>query len=415
MRLPLIHRYDRPLAIVRRLRPETGKVSMVEPRTARVAVVDDDASMREFMRLSLRRSGYTVEAVEGLKELRTLFSGAPPAALVMDLNLGDEDGIDVIDFLAQARFAGPIVIVSGVERRTLAKVEGIAADRGLTVAGALTKPFRPRELADLLDGRLTVAEDPVSALASAIDAGEIQAYFQPIVDLTDGRTVGAEALARWVKPDGTLVPPSAFIDLAESNGLMRQLTAAVLDNALAVCRRWRERGHPDIWVAVNSSPSLVESENFFDDIQGAIRRADVPAANLQLEVTESVAMNDVDRITEVLSRLSIKGIRAALDDFGTGFSSLTALYRIPFAKVKVDQSFVYKVARTPADDEAETIVKAILGLAGGMGLDVVAEGVETEAAARFLAELGCAYGQGYWFAKPMPGSAFLDFVETGPR
>lgn len=367
--------------------------------------------MREFMRLSLRRVGVEATATESLAGLRGVFAEAPPAGLVMDLNLGDEDGIDVLDFLGEAGFDGPIVIVSGVDRRTLSKVEEMALGRGLTVAGVLTKPFRPRELTDLLEGRLTAAEDPVETLRAAIAAGEITPFFQPIVDLKTGRPVGAEALARWVKPDGSLVPPSAFIDLAEDNGLMKDLTEAILSGALETCRRWRAAGFPSVWVAVNTSPSLVEGARFTDDIQAALQAADVPAANLQLEVTESIAMNDVSRVTEVLSRLSIKGVRAGLDDFGTGFSSLTALYRIPFAKVKVDQSFVFKIAMMPQDHEAESIVRAILGLAGGMGLDVVAEGIETEAAARFLADLGCQYGQGYHFAKPMPADRMLAYLK----
>lgn len=374
-----------------------------------IFILDDDAAMRDFIAVALRKQDFEKVKVESLDRLKVLLSEHHPMALIMDLNLGNADGLDVIDTLASEEYRGPLVIISGVEARTIAKVGEMASGKGLNVVGTLQKPFPPSALNALLQDRMVPPTSPVDDLRNAIESGELTAWFQPIIELETDRVVGAEALARWVKPDGAVIPPFKFIDLAEENGLMRDLTRRVLDASLTAVREWRRAGHESVWVAINSSPSLVSADSFVPGLLAFLERHELPPEAIQLEITESVAMTNLDLMAKVLARLSIKGIEIAIDDFGTGFSSLTALHRLPFAKLKIDQSFVRRLG---ADSEANAIVDVTLGLAKALGLKVVAEGVETWQIAQELKFKGCQLAQGYYFAKPMPASDMLDFLNA---
>lgn len=250
--------------------------------------------------------------------------------------------------------------------------------------------------------RLTLMSD----LEKAEQNGELRLAYQPKVDLASGRAVHAEALLRWDHPQLGAIPPDEFIPLAEHAGSVRSLTRFVADRALAENARWRQAGL-DLGIAINLSvvdladPSLVES------IESALRRHRVPPGLLILEVTESALMRDVDDAVRVLRRLHDIGATLAIDDFGTGYSSLAQLKRLPVDELKIDKSFVTRLAGGTDD---EVIVRSTIELGHNMGLRVIAEGVEDAASLALLRGYGCDMAQGYYFSKPLDGDALLEWA-----
>jgi EAL domain-containing protein (putative c-di-GMP-specific phosphodiesterase class I) len=237
-------------------------------------------------------------------------------------------------------------------------------------------------------------------LRRALDRGELELHYQPKADLRDRRIVGVEALVRWRHPDRGLVPPDDFVPLAEQSGLMRELTAFVVEAAVRQVATWRRSGLA-LPVAVNISVRDLHDVGFTRHLAASCAQWGVPTSALQLEVTENVLLHDADRAAVVLRELATMGVALSLDDFGTGYSSLAHLKRLPVSEIKIDRSFVL---RMDADPDDAAIVRSIVDLADALGLRVVAEGVETAAAWATLAEMGCPIVQGYFVAPPMSAS-----------
>ncbi|URN14868.1 MULTISPECIES: putative bifunctional diguanylate cyclase/phosphodiesterase [Streptomyces] len=234
-------------------------------------------------------------------------------------------------------------------------------------------------------------------LRRALDAGEVELHYQPKVRF-DGHVAGLEALVRWVHPERGRVPPDEFIAIAESSGLMPHLTEYVLETALGQVARWRAQGL-EVPVAVNVSPRDVHSPGFAGAVAARLARHGVPASALQLEITEHVLLEDPQRAADTLAGLTGHGVKMSLDDFGTGYSSLVHLRRLPVSELKIDRSFV---ARLAVDAEDAEIVRCTVDLAHSLGLLVVAEGVEDDETWERLRDLGCDAVQGWLVAAAMP-------------
>jgi diguanylate cyclase (GGDEF)-like protein len=234
-------------------------------------------------------------------------------------------------------------------------------------------------------------------LRRALDAGDVELHYQPKVRF-DGHVAGLEALVRWVHPDRGRVPPDEFIAIAESSGLMPHLTEYVLDTALAQVAKWRAQGL-NVPVAVNVSPRDVHTPGFAGSVAARLARHGVPAGALQLEITEHVLLEDPQRAADTLAGLTDHGVKMSLDDFGTGYSSLVHLRRLPVSELKIDRSFV---ARLAVDNEDAEIVRCTVDLAHSLGLLVVAEGVEDDETWERLRDLGCDAVQGWLVAAAMP-------------
>ncbi|WP_405555198.1 bifunctional diguanylate cyclase/phosphodiesterase [Streptomyces canus] len=234
-------------------------------------------------------------------------------------------------------------------------------------------------------------------LRRALDAHEVQLHYQPKVRF-DGQVAGLEALVRWVHPERGKVPPDEFIAIAESSGLMPHLTEYVLDTALAQVAEWRAHGL-FVPVAVNVSPRDVHTPGFAGSVAARLARHGVPAGALQLEITEHVLLEDPSRAADTLAALTGHGVKMSLDDFGTGYSSLVHLRRLPVSELKIDRSFVAKLA---VDTEDAEIVRCTVDLAHSLGLLVVAEGVEDDETWERLRDMGCDAVQGWLVAAAMP-------------
>ncbi|MDZ4825188.1 MAG: EAL domain-containing protein [Actinomycetota bacterium] len=260
---------------------------------------------------------------------------------------------------------------------------------------------RVRRYSDDLDGGLQSNKDRlglVAELRTALDEGQFELHFQPQFELESGRPVGAEALVRWRHPTRGLLEPREFVALVETSNFIRAFTSMVLERALAECSRWQRPGHP-LHVAVNISARDLDDESLASAVGAALARHDLPPSCLVLEITETAILGDLEFVERQMARLASLGVRLSIDDFGTGNSSLSFLQRVMVHELKIDRSFVTGVATNEND---ATITRATIGLAHGLGLRTVAEGVEDRGVARELTALGCDYAQGFLWSRPLP-------------
>lgn len=252
--------------------------------------------------------------------------------------------------------------------------------------------FREELNARLLE-RLTLE----GRLQRAIDQGELRIHYQPQIQMRNGRLAGLEALVRWQHPDLGLVPPVRFIPLAEESGLILSLGAWVLRAACVQNRHWQGTALADVPIAVNLSVKQLEQEHFPAQVMAILAETGLPPHLLELEVTESALMVDPERMVERLRAIKVLGCKLSLDDFGTGYSNLSYLKRFPFDRLKIDQSFVRGITTDPQD---AAIARTIIAMARTLGLEVLAEGVETETQFNYLRRNGCNLVQGYWLGYP---------------
>ena len=238
-----------------------------------------------------------------------------------------------------------------------------------------------------------------AALRGAIRRGDFGLVYQPQVDLATGRVACVEALLRWPRPDGTMVPPDQFIPVAEATGQIREIGEWVLMRACQDLVRLRRRNAPQLRMSINLSTRQFREPNLVERVAHALRASDLEPSALEIEITETTLMEDVEVAGRVLGELRDLGISIAIDDFGIGYSSLNYLKHLPISVLKIDRSFVRDIQTDEAD---RSIVNAILGMAGSLSLRTIAEGVETEWQLDYLTRHGCSVGQGYLFSRPLP-------------
>ena len=255
-----------------------------------------------------------------------------------------------------------------------------------------------RELTEEAVKRLTLQ----AGLRQAIERNELILHYQPVLSLTSGRIVEMEALVRWQHPEKGLIMPGSFIDLAEKAGMMVPLGDWVIGRAARQLKTWQGHGFPDMRVAINLSPSQFHERNLVTAIQRVLTDVDLKPETLEIEITEGVAMEDAEVTVANLMALRELKVGVSIDDFGTGYSSLSYLKRFPVTTLKIDRSFVSDVVTNSAD---AGIVRAVVAMAHGLRLNVIAEGVETKEQFAYLRENGCDALQGYWFSRPLPVEA----------
>jgi predicted signal transduction protein with EAL and GGDEF domain len=248
------------------------------------------------------------------------------------------------------------------------------------------------------------------SLRHAIERREFLLYYQPRVNLATGAIIGVEALLRWHHPERGFVSPAKFIAIAEECGLIVPIGRWVLHEACRQARAWQVAGLPPTCVAINISSAELRDRGFVANLRAVLRETGLDPRYLELELTETVLMEDSRSAAEVLAELKAIGVQLALDDFGTGYSSLSYLKRFPIDTLKIDQSFVRDL-KTDTDDAG--IVTAVIGMGKSLHMRVVAEGVETRAQLEFLQERNCPQGQGFYFSRPVPATEFGRLLEHG--
>ena len=356
---------------------------------------------------------------------------------IFDLMLAEDGPVVVPDTSADDRFGSNTSILRRLQAASLAgvPVRGLNGDvlGCLAIAGDRRRPMPAGELrmleslAEMVAGQLELrrlrrlirnhglsrksaapahsrhAQRPglSRALRRALDERQFVLYYQPAIEFSTRRIVGLEALIRWRHPDRGLVPPAEFIPYAEESGMILPIGDWGLAEACSQIQKWREENicHPSLRVCVNLSARQFAREGLADRVEVLLRRFGISSRQLGLEMTESSLIPDAHTAMEVLGNLRSLGVSLLMDDFGTGYSSLSHLHRFPFDVLKIDRSFVSRITE---GDQALQIVRTIVELARVLGMNVVAEGIEDLAQYELLRQLGCRYGQGYLFARPMP-------------
>ncbi len=249
-------------------------------------------------------------------------------------------------------------------------------------------------------------------MAAAVADNELVYYYQPRISLITGRVCGAEALLRWVRPDGRVTPPSAFIPLAESSGYITRLGLAMFPRLIADLLIINDL-YPELTTSFNLSAKDFLSRDMLELIQQAVAAHEIDPARLQAELTEaSMLDHDQPAVRANLKALHASGVGLAMDDYGTGYSTIDVLSRWPFDIVKLDQGLIGRMADS---ERSTTIVQASIRMAHQLGITIVAEGIETAAVYEFLLHAGCTEAQGFWMAEPMPLEAYLDFLGSSHR
>lgn len=365
----------------------------------RVLIFDDDDAIGRLVARIATMSGMDAMAVTDAGAFSESLRDDPPQIVVLDLQLGGTDGVEQMRLLADRQYTGTLVLMSGYDARVLGTARAVGKSLGLKVECVLEKPLRVTELEEVFEHLRSAGESlSIERLLTGIANDELLLNFQPVVTRNPRTLRKLEALVRWEHPDLGRIPPNDFLPMAESNvAAMDALTNWVIVAAVEAYQVLVELG-TGVPIAVNISPQNLHDLTLPDRLEQKLRAGQMPPGHLCLEITESAVFKDVSRTMDILSRMRLKGMQLSIDDFGTGYSSLKMLRQMPFSEIKIDQSFVGDVT-TSRDSRA--IVKSIIDLAANMEMGCVAEGVETEATADLLEQLGVRDLQGYLIARPM--------------
>lgn len=378
----------------------------------RFLVVEDQGFQRWTLEQMLRSMGAAevFAAENGESALEIVRSARPPVdVIVTDLKMPGMDGIEFIRHVGEAVSPASFLLVSEQDPTLLASVAAMTEAYGVRLLQALRKPITRQKLAAAI---ARFREPPAAAVAThafalrEIESGirnrEFVAFFQAKVSLATGNVAGAEALARWRHPQLGVIFPASFVQVLESNGKMDAMTMAMLEQAAAACRGWRERGFP-ITVSVNVSLTSLVDVGLADRLDNTVSLHGLEPADVVLEVTETAATSHLAHVLENLSRLRMKGFGLSIDDYGTGYASMQQLARVPFTELKIDRSFVQSAVN---GGSGRAMLESSLEIAAKLGIMAVAEGVANEEQLQLLRSLGCPLGQGNYLAEPLPAEEF---------
>lgn len=384
----------------------------------RILILDDESFMRKLIAHMLKGLGFSSVATcdNGFSALQKIdVPENRPDLILLDLNMPDMDGVEFVRKLVEHDYTGSLVLVSGESERVLQMAEKLVQAHRITVLGHLIKPVALVELASVMDKwrpteirQSAKKKYSVEELRRAINRDELVNHYQPKVKVASGEVVGVETLVRWRHPVDGLVFPDQFIDLAETHGLIDELTRKVLVNAMRQARDWRAAGL-HLRVAINVSMDNLSSVAFADFVAEQAEEAGMAPQDFIIELTESRLMLDQRAPLEILTRLRLKRFHISIDDFGTGHSSLTQLRDISFDELKIDRSFVHGAWR---DESARSIYYVSLALGEQFGMQVVAEGVEDRDDWDLVRQTGCDLAQGYFIARPMPAYALIEWMQS---
>jgi EAL domain-containing protein (putative c-di-GMP-specific phosphodiesterase class I)/CheY-like chemotaxis protein len=385
---------------------------MEEALTRPVAlIVDDEEAIRTFVQHVAESVGLQAVQAGGGAEALNLMKSLTPAIVVMDMQMPNGDGVQLIQGIAGLGIKSKVVILSGGDHRLLDVTKEIARQRGVDIGATLQKPVRFNDLRQCLASLYTrLTPFSADALRDVLEQRTPILHYQPKIRLADGAFVGVEALLRVRDGSDRPVPPDFVLSIAEESEMMPALNERVFGEAVAQNRAWRAAGL-EIETAVNLSASGSFDHELPARLAALCEREQVPSASIVIEMTETALDADNLVAMETMVRLRLMGFRLSIDDFGTGHSSLVRLRKMPFSELKIDRSFSSSLGE---DGENAVIVRSLAQLAHNLELHSVIEGVEDEAALRFAMEVGCGEAQGYHIAKPMAPEDIKQFTQTWP-
>lgn len=392
-----------------------------------VLVIDDDLLVQKILAKMLNSAGQSkvLVAPDGFAALDIITKRGHDIGLILcDLKMPAMDGVEFIRHLADLNSDIPLAIMTGTEARLVDSVANLTVRRGINFQGALSKPINRFDLASLVKKHITVnkkmrepsnvaflnkkAQDvTVSMLSRAIVQDEIICYLQPQVDAKTLEVVGYEALARWQHPKLGLIMPDRFISLAEDNLLIDQLTFDIFRKGLGSFTKIKHH-HSQATISFNLSANSLNNTDLPEILCELLAEQGVMTSEVVIEITESKLSLDLVNSLDVMSRLSLKGFKLSIDDFGTGFSSLEQLQKFPFTELKIDRVFTQNINNNPT---SQMLVESSVDLAVKMGLNVVAEGVETSEHIEQLRLIGCDVLQGFYFSQGLDEKALVKWLD----
>ncbi|MDZ7994920.1 MAG: EAL domain-containing response regulator [Nostoc sp. EfeVER01] len=395
----------------------------------KILIIEDEEAVRENILDLLEAEDFeTIAAANGRIGVHLAISEAPDLILC-DMMMPEIDGYGVLTVLRQDPSTATIPFIF-----LTAKSAKSDFRQGMDMGADdyITKPFTRTELLSAIMNRLEkyatlkrylspqiiinnlspkmqLLEISLHRAIKQHNFQEFEIYYQPIVDIASGKIIGAESLLRWQSPELGMIYPTEFIPLAESTGLIIPIGKWVLKRVCQQIKSWRDAGINSLIVAVNLSVIEFNQPDFIHNVVNFISVNNLEPHDLELELTESMIMQDVNSAIATMSKLQSLGVKIAIDDFGTGYSSLIYLKNLPINTLKIDRYFIHNVAN---DSQKSAIAKALIQMAHNLNLDVVAEGVETEAELGFLRQHNCNFMQGFLFSRPLPAAEFENFLFT---
>ncbi len=388
-------------------------------------IVDDEPFVRNLTTLVLKKIGCSQiststnghDALDALKKTTSPFD-----VIICDLNMPEMDGIELMRHAAEMNFQNGIIYLSGQDDRLLATAYDLARSHKLNVLGVLPKPLNEEQLVRLLKSYQPATTNDVARIQEPITESELRQglsgpgvslVFQPKVDIASGKIFGVESLSRWHHPTRGLLGPDTFIPLAEACGLIDEMTMLIFAQAMRQTRAWQQLGIR-LKMSVNISANTLTYPGLVEALINCAKNNAINNESIVLELTESQIMKNVMGCQETLMRLRMKNFGLSIDDFGTGHSSMAQLKKIPFTELKIDRAFVTGAA---TDAPARAILESSVLLARNLGMETVAEGVESREDWDQVVKLGCDSVQGYYCARPMAGDDLTTFIRqwVGPH
>ena len=412
----------------------TQEAILSSEQECNIFIVDDNEQqahlMQEMAKAAKLKTRVFTSSIDFLKSTITHYD-----IVVLDLQMPDKDGIEIMRELASKNIKPHFILVSGFDERVLHSAKQLAESKQLNVVSTLTKPFKAKDFIALLtktheactlkrsqqiesnkqfnnDLASSTNQAPstetitIEDLKLAIRRHELIIHYQPQIWFDDNRLQGAEIIMGWQHPSKGLILPEQFIPLAEKHRLMNLLTEEILMLAIKDHKKIT-KNQLDIKVAINLSAQNINDLSMPEKLEALVKSNNIDPEFFSLEITESALMNGVSESLDILNRLRMKGFLLSIDDFGTGHSSLVTLYQAPFTELKIDQQFVKHIT---VDNDAAAIVKICILLAKELNMHCVAESVETQETWDKLKKLGCDIAQGDFVAPPMSIDDFIDWV-----
>ncbi|MCP4183734.1 MAG: EAL domain-containing protein [Hyphomicrobiales bacterium] len=385
-----------------------------------VLIVDDDPV--QIAVLTAYFAGLKVKSIHGAEDSTVALDMLSKKStdfdlIVSDIQMPNMDGIEFMRHLKELGYSGKLAIISGIKGNLIDHAARLAKLHNLQLIGGINKPLKKNAL-----DALFLSNQPKTALvnnageykctnadfAKALKNREFKPYYQPKVDVQNGRIIGAEVLVRWIKPDYGTIAPNLFIPFAEKKGFMEELTFLVFEKVLSDLSRFLPL-RSDLIFAFNLPPTMINKTALPAQLMARMKSANVTSKSISFEITENSILNLEPATLEVLSRLRIYDFDIAIDDFGTGSSNINILKDFPYSELKLDKSYVSTIA---TDNFSKEVVVAAIKLARQQGMCLVAEGVEDRQTWDIIREMGIEYAQGYYFAKPMDASSFCEYITS---
>jgi EAL domain-containing protein (putative c-di-GMP-specific phosphodiesterase class I) len=375
----------------------------------KVLIIDDEYDIAVVFGRVAEAAGYNSLVTTNPEEFMQWVKVKSPTHILMDLQMPDMDGVELLRYLASIKCRAQIILISGFDSRVIDITAKLAKEQGLIIAATLNKPVSAKQLKALLAELKSELNTSPQALKSAIENKEFYIQLQPKLNFTNEKSLSFEALLRWRHPELGMIPPDEFIPEFEKHGLYKELTDYVLEQACDAISEMKQQGITIHHTAINISAGDLSDLNLANRLKAICRNKQIQPNNITLEITETVAMADPVTAMDNLARIRLAGFGLSLDDFGTGFSSLAFLRSMPFSEIKIDRLFIQDALKTESD---QVIIKAIISLGKVFNMKVVAEGCEDEQTLSLLAKLGCDLVQGYHIARPMEVKQAIDYVRS---